>query len=153
MEDSMTSALNLTLPLKQDAASKAALAHLKSTFATSVQPAIDAALRKSGVVHFARVLVLPGDQYIQVLTEYDGNKRDYTEFFRKELQGVFKAIFSLVEGVPPWDEINNPDSFYLASKGFNVKALGSSTSGDPDEGWLFNVYGGATVKDILTKLG
>ena len=147
----MTSALNMTMKLKQDPASQAALQNLRATFAETVQPLIDAALRKSQIVHFARVVVID-NQYIQILTEYDGNKRDYTEFFRKELQGVFKAIFSLVEGIAPWDQINNPDAFYVASKGFNVKALGKSVSGDDDEGWLFDAYGANTVKDILSKL-
>lgn len=147
----MTSALNMTMKLKQDAASQAALQNLKNTFGNTVQPLIDAALRKSQIVHFARVVVID-NQYIQILTEYDGNKRDYTEFFRKELQAVFKAIFSLVDGVAPWDEINNPDAFYLASKGFNVKALGKSVTGDSDEGWLFDAYGTNTVMDILAKL-
>lgn len=147
----MTSALNMTMPLKQDTQSQAALAQLKATFATAVQPAISAALAQSQIVHFARVVVIE-DKYIQILTEYDGDKKDYTEFFRVHLQPVFEAIFSLVEGLPPWDEINNPDAFYAASKGFNVKALGTSTTGDPTEGWLFNAFEPATVKDILDKM-
>jgi hypothetical protein len=141
----------MTMPLKQDPQSQAALAHLKATFASDVQPAIEAALRASEIVHFARVVVID-DKYIQILTEYDGDKKDYTEFFRQHLQGVFKGIFSLVEGLPPWDQIDNEDAFYVASKGFNVKALGKSNTLDETEGWLFDAYGTATVKDILPKL-
>ena len=147
----MTNALNMTMPLRQDPASKAKLAFIKEHFAEKIQPEIDAALRKSRLVHFARVVVIE-DKYIQVLTEYDGDKRDYTEFFRKELQGVFETIFSVVEGLPPWSQINTPDAFYAASKGFNVKALGKSTENDPDEGWLFSAYWGRTVEDILSEL-
>jgi hypothetical protein len=148
----MTSALNMTMPLKQDAASQAALAQLKATFAERVQPLIDAALRESQIVHFARVVVID-NKYIQVLTEYDGDRRLYTEFFRQHLTGVFEAIFSLVEGVLPWDQINNPDAFYQASAGYNIPSLGTSTIAGDKEGWLFNAFGTATVKDILPKLG
>ena len=144
----MATALNMTMALKQDPQTQAILAQVKATFAQSIQPAIDAALRKSQIVHFARVLVID-DKYIQVITEFDGDRQQYTEFFRKELQPVFKVIFSMADGVPSWDELNNSNSFYKYSKGFNVKALGQSTSGDPEEGWLFSAYGDKTVKDLL----
>lgn len=52
----MTTALNLTLPIKQDAATLQKLAYIKQNFAVSIQPMIDAALRKSEIVHYARVL-------------------------------------------------------------------------------------------------
>ena len=80
----MTYALNLTLKLKQDPASQAKLQQLKGGFATKIQPAIDAALAKSEIVHYARVLIIE-DKFIQVLTEFDGDKKVYTTFFLKAL--------------------------------------------------------------------
>jgi hypothetical protein len=148
----MATALNMTMALKQDPQTQQLLAQVKATFADKIQPAIDAALRKSQIVHFARVLVID-DKYIQVITEFDGDKQQYTEFFRKELQPVFKVIFSMAEGVPSWDELNDSNTFYKYSKGFNLKALGQSTSGDPSEGWLFSAYGDKTVKDLLAATG
>lgn len=143
----MLTALNMTVPLKQDPQSQAKLQHLKDIFADQIQPAIDEALRRSQIVHFARVLVID-DKYIQVLTEFDGDPMDYTEFFRRNLQPVFKFIFELADGVPPWDEVNNQDAFYEASKGFNIKALGRSTDGRDDQGWLFSYFGERTVREI-----
>jgi len=143
----MLTALNMTMPLKQDPESQAKLQQMKAAFADHIQPAIDQALRRSQIVHFARVLVID-DKYIQVLTEFDGDPMEYTEFFRRNLQPVFKAIFQLAEGVPPWDEINNQDDFFEASKGFNVKALGRSTDGREDQGWLFSYFGEKTVREI-----
>jgi len=89
---------------------------LKATFAATVQPLIDKALRDSQIVHFARVVVID-DTYIQILTEYDGDKKDYTEYFRKNLPAVFKAIFSLAEGLPPWDQINNTNDLLRRLEG------------------------------------
>ncbi len=60
----MATALNMTMKLKQDAASQAKLTGLSAVFAQKVQPAIDAALRQSQIVHYARVLVID-NQYIR----------------------------------------------------------------------------------------
>jgi hypothetical protein len=144
----MAHALNLTLALKQDPQSQATLSQVKATFAKSIQPAVDAALRKSQIVHFARVLVID-DKYIQILTEFDGDQQEYSEFFRKELQPIFKVIFSMAEGAPSWDELNNSNTFFQFSNARNIKALGELDPPDPNEGWLFSAYGGKTVKDLL----
>jgi hypothetical protein len=148
----MPHTLNMTLPLKQDSASLAALQNLKTNFATMAQGAIDAALAKSQLVHFARVVVID-DKYIQVLTEYDGEVEVYTEFFRKELQQVFKLIFSLGEGVPDWDSMNNPDDFFKVSAGYNVRSLGDSKENIPNEGYLFCAYPGKLVPEIQKAVG
>jgi hypothetical protein len=142
----MITALNMTVPLKQDPESLAKLQLLKDNFADHIQPAIDAALRKSKIVHFARVLVIH-DKFLQVLTEFDGDPMEYTEFFRRELPAVFKPIFELAEGAPDWDDINNQDTFFEASKGMNVKALGRSTDGREEQGWLFS-YFDKSVREI-----
>ena len=149
----MTHALTLTLPLKQDPASRNKLATLGAIFADHVQPAIEAALKKSQIVHFARVVVI-GNEYIQVITEYEGPHDEYTEFFRKELTPVFAKIFELAEGAP---DVNDTAAFWEYSKDHNVRSLGTSTSHSTDfdgkpAGWLFSAYDGRDVKDVLKAL-
>jgi hypothetical protein len=147
----MAIALNLTAPLKQDQDTQDRLRHLADTFAHEVQPALDAALAKSEIVHFARVLVIDG-KYLQVLTEFDGDPLDYTEFFRKELGPVFQQIFSLVEGARPWEELNNPNDFFEFTSGLNLKSLGASTTAGEDRGYLFSSIGETTVRDLQPHL-
>jgi hypothetical protein len=146
----MITALNMTVPLKQDPESLAKLQQLKELFADHIQPEIDRALRKSGIVHFARVLVIH-DRFLQVITEFDGDPEEYTEFFRRELPHVFKPIFELAEGAPSWDELNDQDSFFQASKHLNVKALGRSEDGREEQGWLFT-YHPKTVRELDESL-
>jgi hypothetical protein len=151
----MPHALNLTLPLKQDAASQQKLAYIAANFSKEIQPAIDKALAQSQIVHFARVLVIDG-KYLQVITEYDGGHKEYTEFFRKALGPVFEALFSLADGAPPWDQLDQ-NSFFEFSKKCNIKSLGTTTDGSmgadgQPAGYLFSAYGTKTVKDILPKL-
>ena len=67
----MTSALNMTMKLKQDVASQAALQNLKNTFGDTVQPLIDAALRKSQIVHFAHVVVIDNQPLLSKLAEIE----------------------------------------------------------------------------------
>lgn len=146
----MAIALNFTAPLKQDDDTQSRLKHLADVFAHEIQPALDAALAKSEIVHFARVLVIDG-KYLQVLTEFDGDPQAYTEFFRKELGPVFQLIFSLVDGAPPWDELNNPNDFYEYTSGLNLKSLGTSTSAGEDRGYLFSSIGDMTVREIKSQ--
>jgi hypothetical protein len=153
MERQMTHALTLTLPLKQDPASQTKLAALAASFTDRVQPAIAAALKKSQLVHFARVDVID-NKYIQVITEYEGPHQEYTEFFRRELTPVFAAIFDLAEGAP---EVKDANAFWEYAKVHNVRTLGTSTSGSTDfdgkpAGWLFSAYDGRDVKTILEAL-
>lgn len=147
----MAVALNLTAPLRQDPDAQQRLQQLAATFADTVQPLIDAALSRSELVHFARVLVID-NKYIQVLTEFDGDPMQYTEFFRRELGPVFETVFSLVEGAPSWDELNNPNSFFEFTSDLNLKALGRSADGNERQGYLFSAYGDATVREIKTLL-
>ena len=145
----MTHGLNLTLPLKQDAETQQKLQKLIANFATAVQPAIEAALKKSQIVHFARVLVID-NKYIQVITSYEGPHQEYTEFFRKELTPIFGAIFALAEGAP---NVNDTNAFWEYSKNKNVRALGTASDNSLDfggnpSGWLFSAYDHRTVKVI-----
>ena len=152
----MPHALNLTLPIKQDAETQERLKQIASTFATTLQPKIERALRLSRIVHFARVLVIDG-RYLQVITEYDGDHREYTEFFRKELPDVFGELFSLAEGAPSKEAMSDPDAFFKFSSGLQVRSLGESANGmtgqdGQTEGYLFSAYGDREVKEILPKL-
>jgi hypothetical protein len=148
----MATALNLTAPLKQDPESQRKLAQLAAAFSQVAQPAIDAALAKSNLVHFARVVVID-DKYIQVLTEFDGDPEEYTEFFRRELPDVFRAVFDLVEGAPPWEELDNRVAFRDFTHDLNRPSLGTATVGNADHGYLFSAVGDRTVLEIKQALG
>src|SRR5882757_5675558 len=119
----MTHALNLTLEIKQDPETLQKLQQLEAIFPTKVQPAIEAALKESKLVHFARVVVID-NKYIQVITEYEGPHQEYTEFFRRKLTPVFAAIFALAEGVP---DVSNTNAFFEFSRDHNIRSLGNST--------------------------
>jgi hypothetical protein len=147
----MPIALNLTAPLKQDPESQAALAALKAGFAARVQPFMDSALAKSELVHFARVLVID-DRYLQVLTEFDGDPIAYTEFFRVELRDVFRQVFSLVEGAPPWEELDDELSFYEYTQSLNLPSLGETVRDDVNRGYLFSAFGDLSVKEMKAVL-
>jgi hypothetical protein len=144
--------LNLVLKIKQDEESQKALISLKDSFNEHIQPAVDKALRNSNIVHFGRVLLIE-NKYLLVLTEYDGDRQEYTEFFRLQLPEVFKSIFALVEGAPSWDQLNNPDAFYKFAITANIKSLGvNSRTEDERDGYLFEAFGNVTVKEIREKL-
>lgn len=150
----MTHALNLVLPIKQDAETIAKLKDLAGRFESEIQPKIAEALHKSHIVHFARVLAI-GTSHICVFTEYEGDHREYTEFFRRELTPVFAAIFALADGAPTADDSSE---FWKYSMEHNIQSLGKTTSGsttfggDP-AGWLFSAYEGKDVKTIQAALG
>jgi hypothetical protein len=148
----MPIALNLTAPLKQDPESQAAVAALKAGFAELVQPRMDEALARSGLVHFARVLVID-DRYVQVLTEFDGDPIAYTEFFRLELGDIFRQVFALVEGAPSWEELDDEIAFYEYTQKLNLASLGTSVRDDVNRGYLFAAFGDTTVQEVKRRLG
>ena len=148
----MITSLNMTLKLKQDAETKAKLEALRNGgFDKDVRPAMDAALRAFNGVHFARVVVIE-DQYIQVITTFDGDRQTYTDFFRRELPGVFKVIFSLAEGAPDWDTLNNEETFYALSSKANTKPLGTSLYEGNDDGYVFMAQHQTSVDEITKSL-
>lgn len=149
----MTHALNLVLPLKQDEETRAKLKGLGERFESEIQPAIDVALRHSELVHFARVVVI-GTDYICVFTEYEGDHKEYTEFFRRTLEPVFKVIFELAAVQAA---VSDPDAFWQAAKRANIQSLGKAVDGSTDmdgnpSGWLFSAYNHRSVKEIKTAL-
>ena len=147
----MATALNLTAPLKQDAESLQRLQQIRSVFAEQIQPKMEAALAAVETVHYARVVVID-DKYIQVLTEFDGAADDYAEFFRQHTGELFKLVFSLTEGAPPWEELDNPNSFFEYIDSLNLHSLGEATVGNEGRGYLFSAYGDATVREIKSSL-
>jgi hypothetical protein len=117
---------------------------------------IEDAARRSKIVHFARIVVIH-DKYIQVLTEYDGSHEEYAEWFRKNLNDLFKEVFSFADVSVDWATVNNQAAFYEVSKTLQIRSLGDSIYGDKDfdgnlEGYLFSAYKDREVKDILPKL-
>jgi hypothetical protein len=150
----MAIALNLTVPLKQDPQSQEALKQLAAAFSDTIQGAIDKALAASQIVHFCRVVVIEENQrgrYIQVLTEFDGDPMAYTEFFRIQLGMVFKGIFALAEGAPPWEELDSREAFFEYTHDLNLKSLGTSTDPNDDRGYLFSAVGDKTVRELCAE--
>ncbi|MGH3770294.1 MAG: hypothetical protein ACRDRW_02665 [Pseudonocardiaceae bacterium] len=139
----MATSLNLTIPLKQDPQTQESLKQLIDSFTQKAQPTIDTALSQSQIVHFARIVVID-NKYLQILTEFDGDLITYAEFFRKKLGPIFQEIFSLAEDAPPWEDLNNPDSFYKYAHTHNTTPLG---------GYLFSAVGNKTVREIRAAFG
>ena len=150
----MAHSLNLTLKIKQDDATKKKLAEFKAIFPT-VQGRIAEAMKESQILHFARIVVID-DLYIQVLTEYDGDRMAYTEFFRKKLSDLFGLVFALADDAPTEDELKemmtDPDKFFAFAKDKDIKPLGASLSDDPEDRFVFSAYGTLSVKEILPLL-
>jgi hypothetical protein len=142
----MVQALNLTAPLKQDEDSQARLQDVIDTFEDTLRKTVEAALTKSETVHYARFLVIDR-KYIQVLTEFDGDFMQYTEFFRVELGPVFQLLFSLAEGAPPWEELNNPNGFAEYAGSLNLPSIGTAI-GTEGQGYLYSAVGDATIREI-----
>jgi len=150
----MASALNLTLKIKQTPENLAKLQHVKAIFATEIQPKIDKVLRDSEIVHYARVVVIGKDEYIQVITEYDGDERVYTEFFRQHLRDLFETVFSLGEEPLKKEQLDSPDEFakFTNSKKVNLPSLGTDGGQGPiDHGYFFQAYPNVLVKEITAK--
>lgn len=84
------------------------------------QPAINAALTKIGTVHFARFLVIPGTQYLFVITTYDGDFNAYIQAFTNLLGDVFNGLLSCVDPAPPLPVQQNVAAFQAFVSQYNV---------------------------------
>ena len=150
----MAHSLNLTLKVKQDPETLAKLEQFKEIF-PQVQGKIANAMRRSQILHFARVVVID-NLYIQVLTEYDGDRRAYTEFFRRELPDVFGLVFALADDAPPPEQLKamlaDADLFFEYTKNKDIRPVGTSLSNDPDDHFVFSAYGDLAVREILPLL-
>jgi hypothetical protein len=143
----MPTALNLTLPLKQDAESQRRLAAFVAEFPERIQGPMEQALARSERVHFARVLVLD-NRWLQVLTEFDKDPLSYTEFFRIELRDIFREVLALVENAPPWDEIDNEVRFYEYMLANNPPSLGVRAREDYNRGYVYQAFPDLSVDEI-----
>jgi len=130
--------LNVTLPLKQDLATQIALQGLIVNFKEHLFPAAAKVLMDSGVVHYAR-FVLIGTQYLQILTEYDNPFEEYTAFFANKLSGFFAKLFAFVEGSLAPEDVANPDKLFAYIKSLDIPCLGDVA---------FSAYGAITVAEI-----
>jgi len=88
---------------------------------------------------------------------YDGDHREYTEFFRSKLPDVFAALFSFVENPPAQEDIGDPDAFFDLAASCQLRSLGETTegltgTGGESEGYLFSATGSRTVEEILARL-
>jgi hypothetical protein len=148
-----TSALNLVIKINQSPENIKRLEHLKEVFAKEFQPKINKVFEKSGVVHYARFLIIE-NKYLLILTEFDGDRRFYTEVFRAELLHIFKAVFSLSENPPTEEQLFNGDKFFDFVSKDNISGLGSDLKTDEergntkDAGYFFNAYPGVSVQQI-----
>ncbi len=84
------------------------------------QPAINAALTKIGTVHFARFLMIPGTQYLFVITTYDGDFNAYIQAFTNLLGDVFNGLLSCVDPAPPLPVQQNVAAFQAFVSQYNV---------------------------------
>ncbi len=84
------------------------------------QPTINAALTKIGTVHFARFLMIPGTQYLFVITTYDGDFNAYIQAFTNLLGDVFNGLLSCVDPAPPLPVQQNVAAFQAFVSQHNV---------------------------------
>src|SRR5262245_56018186 len=139
-EFTMQKFLTLTLPLKQDAASQEKLAWLqKEVFNTDrFKKIINDALNESEAVYFAQFLVLD-NKYIQIITTFDGDDREYALFFFEKLRDFYKPVYELVEEGPTGDDFNlqNYLSFNEAHK--------------PEPFFSYSAFPDKTLADITSR--
>lgn len=84
------------------------------------QAAINAALTKVGTVHFARFLMIPGTQYLFVITAYDGDFNTYIQAFTNLLGDVFNELLSCVDPAPPLPVQQNINAFEQFVNQYNL---------------------------------
>lgn len=84
------------------------------------QATINAALNKVGTVHFARFLMIPGTQYLFVITAYDGDFNAYIQAFTNLLGDVFNALLSCVDPAPPLPVQQNVAEFEAFVSKYNL---------------------------------
>jgi len=149
----MQNFLTLTLPLKQDAESQKKLAELqKHVFDTpDFKKKISAALNESEAVYFARFMVID-KKYIQIITTFDGDDKEYAIFFFEKLRDLYKSVYELVEQGPTDADFNleNYLSFNEAHKVepfFSYSAFPDKTLTDITGHNLANTQGGSHASD------
>jgi hypothetical protein len=91
-----------------------------ATYLAENQAAINAALTKVGTVHFARFLMVPGTQYLFVITTYDGDFNAYIQAFTNIVGDVFNKLLSCVNPAPPLPVQQNVAAFQAFVAQYNV---------------------------------
>ena len=109
--------LNVVMKIRQPTAEHAA--QLKVLLKAAV-PNIELLLARSGIVHFARFVVLSGDTELGLFTVYDGEFKPYIEYFAGVAGPLFDRIFEHVEDAPPLPVRTHPDEFVEHIARFNV---------------------------------
>ncbi|WP_316839477.1 hypothetical protein [Pedobacter gandavensis] len=122
----MANPLTLFVPIKQDFISQAAAQLAYNNFVSSVQAGLD----ESGIVHYARVALIPnasgeGTYAILLITTFDGPMNPYLAFFWKNpsTQAAFSGIakIALNPPSPPVTDLTGFENF-INENNLNVSA-------------------------------
>jgi len=128
--------LNLSLELKSPLLMPPLLLAIQA-----VQKRTFEALQELHFVHFARFLPTRDNQFLLVVTEFDGDLEPYVMDFAASISDVFSAILMFVKDAPPLPVHEHPDEFWAFIQK-NNKVLGI----DP---WpVYSSYPQKTVLDI-----
>src|ERR1700722_19524486 len=130
---SVQNALNLMLNI-QPGKNQTILSYLEKN-----QDKIDAALTQVGTVHFARFLMIPGTQYLFVITTYDGDFNAYIQAFTNIVGDVFNLLLSCVDPAPPLPVQQNVAAFQAFVSKYNLPT------------GLYSAYPNCTVMQILSN--
>jgi hypothetical protein len=103
------------------------------------QAKINAALTQVGTVHFARFLMIPGTQYLFVITTYDGDFDAYIQAFTNIVGDVFNLLLSCVDPAPPLPVQQNVAAFQAFVSQYNLPT------------GLYSAYPDCTVVQILSN--
>ncbi len=126
----------------------------------ALQALLKASLDGIGIVHFARLVILPNTNILAVITEFDGDFNDYILAFVRNagVAQVFDTILSKVDdvdtppSVPPGAGLvpvtQNTDGFIQYLDYYNCTSAGRADS----FAW-YSAYPSLTVKQILGKAG
>ena len=151
---SVQNPLTLLLPIRN-----AEVYSLRSNL-PALQEALKAGLDAVGIVHFARLVILPNTNILAVITEFDGDFNDYILAFVRSagVAQVFDTILSKVDdvdtppSVPPGPGLvpvtQNTDGFIQYLDYYNC----TSASRADSFAW-YSAYPSLTVKQILGKPG
>jgi hypothetical protein len=100
----MATPLTFYVPIKQDATSQAAAEQIYTSFATEVHSGLDA----SGIVHYARVALIPnlsgeGTLAVLLVTTFDGPMNPYLSYFWNDdpaIKGAFAGLAAIALNPP-----------------------------------------------------
>lgn len=153
-QPSVQNPLTLLLPIRN-----AEVYSLRSNL-QGLQALLKAGLDAIGIVHFARLVILPNTNILAVITEFDGDFNDYILAFVRSagVSNVFDTILSKVDdvdtppSVPPGTGLvpvtQNTDGFIQYLDYYNC----TSASRADSFAW-YSAYPSLTVKQILGKPG